>query len=67
MTEFGAIATLNTPARLAWLTTTRQAAEAQGIGWALWGYDDSMGFGAHTPDPPLDPALLTALGLQHAP
>jgi hypothetical protein len=63
MTEFGAIATLNPQARLAWLTATRQAAEAQGIGWALWGYDDTMGFGVHTQDPPLDPALLAALGL----
>ena len=42
------------------------AAEAHGIGWALWGYDDIMGFALPRPIPPapvLDPAVLRALGL----
>jgi len=63
--EFGASQRLNTPARLAWLTSVREACERQGFGWALWGYDDSMGFALHPPgDPrPLDPGVLRALGL----
>jgi hypothetical protein len=64
--EFGASAALNAPARLTWLKTVRQALETGGIGWALWGYDDSMGF-AITPPPRLRPGLdrsvLAALGL----
>jgi endoglucanase len=64
--EFGASAALNAPARLAWLKTVRDALETSGIGWALWGYDDSMGF-AITPPPRLRPGLdrsvLAALGL----
>ena len=47
--EFGASQRLNAAARLAWLTAVRQACEQQGIGWALWGYDDSMGFALHPP------------------
>lgn len=64
--EFGAAATLNTPARLVWLTAARRAFEAQKFGWALWGYDDVMGFNLPRPPPPrpaLDPAILRALGL----
>jgi endoglucanase len=64
--EFGASAALNSTARLAWLRTTREAFETRGIGWALWGYDDVMGFAIARP-PPLRPALnqavLTALGM----
>ncbi len=68
--EFGASARLNEPARLAWIEAVRRACEEQGIGWALWGYDDVMGF--DLPHPPgrhpiLDPALLVALGLPGAP
>jgi hypothetical protein len=66
MGEFGAIATLNAPARLAWLADTRRAAAALGLGWALWGYDDVMGFNLHRPPGPrpvLNPAVLDALGL----
>jgi len=67
--EFGATMKLNRSARLGWLTAVRQACEANGIGWALWGYDDSMGF-AITPAPGrravLDPGVLTALGLPSA-
>ncbi|HEY7578925.1 MAG TPA: cellulase family glycosylhydrolase [Acetobacteraceae bacterium] len=44
--EFGASQRLNAAARLSWLRTVRAACEQQGIGWALWGYDDSMGFAA---------------------
>jgi endoglucanase len=62
--EFGASRALNAPARLAWLAAVRLACEQRGIGWALWGYDDVMGFGI---DPrthaAMDRATLTALGL----
>jgi endoglucanase len=63
--EFGASQRLNTPARVAWLATVRMACEQQGIGWALWGYDDSMGFALHPPGDRhrFEPALLRALGL----
>ena len=42
--EFGAAQQLNVSARLAWLTAVREACERQGIGWALWGYDELDGF-----------------------
>lgn len=64
--EFGASTDLNRPARLAWLAAARQAFAAEGIGWALWGYDDSMGFAVPRPPPErpvLDPGVLAALGL----
>jgi hypothetical protein len=63
--EFGASAALNQPARLAWLRATRQSFEAARIGWALWGYDDVMGFAVARPPahrPMLDSNILTALG-----
>ena len=68
--EFGATIRLNPAARLAWLTDVRIAAEHEGIGWALWGYDDGMGFGIPRPPPArpvLNPDLLRALGLAAAP
>ncbi len=63
--EFGASRRLNAPARLAWLAAVRGACEQQAIGWALWGYDDLMGFAVHPTDGShrLDPDLLRALGL----
>jgi endoglucanase len=64
--EFGASAELNQPARIAWLRTVRDAFEARGIGWALWGYDDVMGLAVPRPPgvrPRLDPAVLTALSM----
>lgn len=64
--EFGASDRLPQATRLAWIAAMRRAFEADGIGWALWGYDDSMGFDIHpyrAPRLPLDPALLRALGL----
>jgi aryl-phospho-beta-D-glucosidase BglC (GH1 family) len=64
--EFGARNQLNAPARLAWLQTVRQACEADGIGWALWGYEDSFGLAVHRPPgdrPRLDAVVLGALGL----
>jgi hypothetical protein len=67
--EFGATARLNREARLAWLEAVRQACEAAGIGWALWGYDDTMGFDLSRPSPlrsTLDVAVLRALGLSPA-
>ncbi|HME23629.1 MAG TPA: cellulase family glycosylhydrolase [Acetobacteraceae bacterium] len=66
--EFGASQQLNQPARVAWLTAVRQECERQGIGWALWGYDDSMGFALHPPSDRrrYDPAVLRALGLMRS-
>lgn len=64
--EFGASVALNQSARLAWMRAVRTAAEQAGMGWALWGYDDSMGLAVRRPPgagPPLDPAILQALGL----
>jgi hypothetical protein len=64
--EFGASAALNQPARLAWLHDVRHAAEAAGMGWTLWGYDDVMGLNIRRPPgqgQPPDPAMLQALGL----
>jgi endoglucanase len=59
---------LNAPARLAWLGAVRETCEQQSIGWALWGYDDSMGFALRPPGGPrrLDPEVLRALGLHDA-
>ncbi|MDR3531010.1 MAG: cellulase family glycosylhydrolase, partial [Rhodopila sp.] len=64
--EFGATADLNAPARLAWLKIVRDAFETEGIGWALWGYDDVMGLAVRRPPgarPRLDPGVLAAIGL----
>ncbi len=64
--EFGADSRLNEGARLAWMAAVRRAAADQGLGWALWGYDDFMGFNiARSPPsrPRLDPNVLRALGL----
>lgn len=67
--EFGVSAALAPLVRTAWLRAVRQACEAGGIGWALWGYDDIMGFAVTRPPGPhpmLQPDLLRALGL-HTP
>lgn len=64
--EFGASDRLPPDTRLAWISAMRRALESDGIGWALWGYDDSMGFDVHTTGQaaaPLNHALLEALGL----
>jgi endoglucanase len=63
--EFGASQRLNAPARLAWLATVREACERRSIGWALWGYDDSMGFSLRPSAGAgrLDREVLQALGL----
>jgi hypothetical protein len=64
--EFGASAALAPVARIAWLRAVREACETNGIGWALWGYDDVMGFAVPRPPgrhPALDPGVLRALGL----
>lgn len=65
--EFGASQALNPTARLAWLRLVRETLEAQDIGWALWGYDDSMGLAVPRPPPwrpVLDRTVLLALGLK---
>jgi endoglucanase len=64
--EFGASAALNPTARLAWLRTARKSFETLGMGWALWGYDDVMGFAVARPPalrPVLDREVLSALGM----
>jgi endoglucanase len=64
--EFGASVALTAAARMAWLRATREAFETRGIGWALWGYDDVMGFAISRPPalrPVLDRGILTALGM----
>lgn len=64
--EFGASTALNRRSRLAWVRLVRETCAANDVGWALWGYDDSMGFDLPRPPgskPMLDPALLAALGL----
>ncbi len=64
--EFGASAALNATARLTWLRTARQTFESQGIAWALWGYDDVMGFAVSRPPAPrpvLDQTVIDALGM----
>jgi endoglucanase len=68
--EFGASARLNARARLAWIAAVWEQCERAGIGWALWGYDDVMGFDLSRPPPPrprLDSSLLAALGLRSPP
>ena len=67
--EFGANLRLNAAARLAWLRLVRETCEQHGIGWALWGYDDVMGFGVPRPlanRPVLDRSTMAALGLASA-
>jgi endoglucanase len=45
LNEFGALSTKSRPAdRARWLTTVRQAAERNCLGWAHWEYGDSFGF-----------------------
>lgn len=63
--EFGATASLNAGARLAYMEAVRKAAEQEGMGWALWGYGDIMGFPAVSGPRPavIDRAVLRALGL----
>jgi endoglucanase len=64
--EFGATVRLNRPARIAWIAAVRSAFAAEDIPWALWGYDDIMGFAIPRPpprSPRLDAGLLAALGL----
>ncbi|MBV9249253.1 MAG: cellulase family glycosylhydrolase [Acetobacteraceae bacterium] len=65
--EFGASIELNPAARMNWIHTVVEACEARRIGWALWGYDDIMGFAVQSVRSssvtPMHPALLQALGL----
>ena len=65
--EFGASRELNRESRAAWLAAVRDACEQHGLGWALWGYDDSMGFAAKPAAASgLDPVVLRALGLSES-
>ena len=50
-TEFGAARRFIDPAsRYQWITDTRKALEAAGIGWTLWDYTDAYGITALTGD-----------------
>jgi endoglucanase len=64
--EFGASNSLVPAARLSWLQTVRLECEQQGFGWALWGYDDSMGLGLTVAAGwhEIDPDIAWALGLR---
>jgi aryl-phospho-beta-D-glucosidase BglC (GH1 family) len=64
--EFGILNDRPLETRLAYLRAVREACESDGLGWALWGYDDGFGF-AIFPDKgggALDPGILNALGLR---
>lgn len=64
--EFGATVRLNPASRAAWLRLVRETFAANHIGWALWGYDDEMGFNVPRPppaEPVLDRSVLASLGL----
>jgi hypothetical protein len=51
--------------RLRWFADARRAFEEAGMGWAIWGLDNCMGFGAKPAEGPvvLAPDILAALGL----
>jgi hypothetical protein len=70
LTEFGASPQLNKPSRLAYLEAMRRGAEELGLGWALWGLDDNLGFGlaagSYTAATTLPSDLVAALGLSPA-
>ena len=67
MTEFGASNGLNRPARDAYFTAIRRAAEAQHLPWAIWSLDDHTGFdrpvGGAAASFRLSPDLLVDLGM----
>ena len=64
--EFGILSDRPAPTRVAYLRAIREACEADGMGWSLWGYDDGFGFGIPLDKAAgtLDPAILNALGLR---
>lgn len=49
--------------RMRWLTVTRTAAEAAGLGWAHFAYHAEFGLVTDDANATLDPAMLAALGL----
>jgi endoglucanase len=52
--------------RLRWLSDVREEAEAHGFAWAAWVHSGSIGFSLvkHAGSPELDPAVVSALGLE---
>ncbi len=61
--EFGTYHRAPRKSRLAWIEATRQAAEANGIGWCHWGF--GAGFGLFdTKTGQFDAGVLSALGLK---
>lgn len=64
--EFGASAGIDAASRARYLGDVRAALEANDIGWALWGYDDSMGLARQKNargEVSVAPGILRALGL----
>ena len=64
--EFGVYALVAPPAsRSRWFHDFASVLKASGIGYAVWGWDDSFGFGRHYVNgkPVLDPVPIDALGL----
>lgn len=64
--EFGVYALVAPPAsRSRWFHDFASVLKASGIGYAVWGWDDSFGFGRHYVNgkPVLDPVPIEALGL----
>lgn len=67
MGEFGAYCKdVDPSARVAWIRDTASAADALGIGWALWGYDDCFGLGRRREGDRtlIDAPVAQALGLR---
>ena len=67
--EFGILDNRPKATRLAYLRAVREACEAEGMGWGLWGYNDRFGFSIDLAKPgpyTFDPAILQALGLPPA-
>ena len=62
--EFGATDRLNAASRLAWLAAVHTAAAEAHFGWALWGYDDVMGFDCRPSAACPNSAVLQALSLR---
>ena len=65
--EFGILDNRPKASRLAYIRAVREACEAEGIGWGLWGYNDGFGFSVDLGKPgpyTLDLSILQALGLK---
>ena len=65
--EFGVYPKFADPdARVAWITDVRRSLEKQGIGWAIWDYNEVFAIVSRSPaGPKPDPAIVRALGLRN--